>query len=464
MKHSIRKRLSIIIIFCAVIAVILSALIINVTINNTFNKYMEDIQSKRNIRLVEYFQQVYNRDKNWDSTSGEEMMHEAYMSNYCLTLLDENKKVVWEMNPNDIKYKNHIMLNGTEEKGVYTSNTFDINVNEKAVGYILVGQYSSVLLSREDVSFKAEINKGIVFSGVLTLAIVTIISLILSKQFSKPIKAVSNTSVNLSRGHYDSRSNVKSDIEEIRNLTESINSLGEELNSQDLLRKRLISDLSHEIRTPLNVLQNNLEAMIDGIIPITAAKLNNLNDEVIRFGKLLNNLNTLKQIEGDEIPIKLGLVNMNELLVCVISDFSIEATEKNIKLIMNKEDKNDFMVLGDYDKLKQVFINLISNGIKFTNANGTVWIDISCDIDFVIVQIKDNGIGIKKEDLSFIFERMYRGDKSRQKIEGSGIGLTIAKKILTLHSATIDVESKENKGTTFTVHITKNSEIIHKEH
>lgn len=460
MKHSIRKRLSIIIIFCSVVAVLLSALIVNVTITNTFNKYMEDIQSKRNTRLVEYFQQVYKRDGNWDSTSGEEMMHEAYMSNYCLTLLDENKKVVWEMNPNDIKYKNHIMLNGTEEKGVYTTSTFDINVNEQTIGYILVGQYSPILLSKEDISFKTEINKGIVFSGVLTLAIVAIISLILSKQFSEPIKEVSNTSVNLSRGNYDSRSNIKSNIEEIRNLTESINFLGEKLNSQDLLRKRLISDISHEIRTPLNVLQNNLEAMIDGIIPVTPDKLNNLNDEVIRFGKLLNKLNTLKQIESDEILINLGLVNMDELLSAVISDFSIEAVDKNIKLVMNKEEKKDFIVLGDYDKLKQVFINLISNGIKFTNVNGTVWTNISSDGDSVIIQIKDNGIGIKKEDLSFIFERMYRGDKSRHKIEGSGIGLTIAKKILTLHSATIDVESKENKGTIFTVCISKNSEII----
>ena len=461
MKHSIRKRLSIIIIFCSIVAALLSALIINVTINNTFNKYMEDIQSKRNIRLVEYFQQVYKSDGNWSSSSGEEMMHEAYMSNYCLTLLDENKKVVWEMDHNDIKYKNHMMLNGTEEKGVYTTNTFDINVNEKTVGYILVGQYSPVLLSKEDISFKTEINKGIIFSGILTLAIVAIISLILSKQFSKPIKEVSNTSVNLSNGNYDSRSNIKSNIEEIRNLIESINSLGEKLNNQDLLRKRLISDISHEIRTPLNVLQNNLEAMIDGIIPVTPDKLNNLNDEVIRFGKLLNNLDTLKQIESDEIPINLGLVNIDELLSAIINDFSIEATEKNVKLIMKKEERKNYIVLGDYDKLKQVFINLISNGIKFTNTNGIVWIDLSSDANSVIIQIKDNGIGIKKEDLAFIFERLYRSDKSRNKIEGSGIGLTIVKKILTLHSATIDVESKENKGTTFTVCIRKNSKITY---
>ena len=455
MKQSIRGRLSLIIIFCSVVTVLLSAIIINIIITNTFSKYMEDIQSKRNSRLVEYFQQVYMSEGNWNASSGEEMMHEAYMSNYCLTLLDENKKVVWEMNPNDIKYKSHIMINGKEEKGLYTTSTFDINVNGKTVGYILVGQYSPVLLSKEDISFKTEINKGIIFSGALTLIIVVIISLILSKQFSEPIKAVSKTSVNLSKGNYDTRSNIKSNIQEIRNLIESINSLGDKLNSQDLLRRKLISDISHEIRTPLNVLQNNLEAMIDGIIPVTNDKLNNLNDEVIRFGKLLNNLNALKQVEAEEAKLNFRLINIDELILNVISDFYIAANEKNIKLVVSKENKKDYMVLGDYDKLKQVFINLISNGIKFTDNNGTVWIDIGSHANSVKIKIKDNGIGIKKEDLPYIFERMYRGDKSRHKIEGSGIGLTIVKKILTLHSASIDVESEENKGTTFTVCINK---------
>ncbi|NRW92945.1 signal transduction histidine kinase [Clostridium beijerinckii] len=397
MKQSIRGRLSFIIIFCAVATVLLSALLVNITITNTFNKYMENIQTQRNTRLVEYFQQVYKSDGGWNITSGEEMMHEAYMSNYCLSLLDDNKKVVWEMNHEDIQNKNHMTVNGKEETGVYTSNTFNINVNGKTVGYIIVGQYSPVLLSQEDISFKGQINKSIVFSGVLTLIVVALISLIISKQFSEPIKEVSKTSVSLSKGNYNSRSNIKSNIEEIRNLTESINDLGEKLNSQDVLRKRLISDISHEIRTPLNVLQNNLEAMIDGIIPVTTDKLNSLNDEVIRFGKLLNNLNSLKQIESDEIVLKLGRVNIGELISNVISDFNIAADEKNIKLIINKEEGKNFIVVGDYDKLKQVFINLISNAIKFNNINGTVWVNISSDINSVIIKIKDNGIGIKKK-------------------------------------------------------------------
>ncbi|NRZ87226.1 hypothetical protein DFR97_003001 [Clostridium beijerinckii] len=131
MKQSIRGRLSFIIIFCAVATVLLSALLVNITITNTFNKYMENIQTQRNTRLVEYFQQVYKSDGGWNITSGEEMMHEAYMSNYCLSLLDDNKKVVWEMNHEDIQNKNHMTVNGKEETGVYTSNTFNINVNGK---------------------------------------------------------------------------------------------------------------------------------------------------------------------------------------------------------------------------------------------------------------------------------------------------------------------------------------------
>lgn len=448
--QSIKKRLSLILIACSVIALLLSALLVNVTITNTFNKYMIDIQAKRDIRLKEYFQQIYKKNGKWTQTSGEEMMHEAYMNNYCLTLLDENKKIIWEMDPSEIKYKSHMTLNG-EEEGVYTDNILEINVDGKLAGYLIIGQYSPVLLSKEDISFKSNVNKSITVTVIITIVAASVISFILSKQFSSPIKAVSDTSVSLSKGNYDARSNIKSNIEEINNLIYSINSLGETLNSQDILRKRLISDISHEIRTPLNVLQNNLEAMVDGFVPVTTEKLNSLNDEVIRFGKLLSNLNALKELESEYSNLHMERVFIDKVISSVCDDFSVAAAEKSIQLIFNRENNKNYLVLGDIDRLRQVFINLVSNAIKFSNNKGKVWIDIKSDRDFIIVQIKDNGVGIKKEDLPFIFERLYRGDKSRNKIEGSGIGLTIVRKILTMHSATIDVYSKENKETTFTI-------------
>ncbi|WP_411682703.1 sensor histidine kinase [Clostridium thailandense] len=448
--YSIRRKLSIIILVCSILAALLTALFVNITINNKFSEYMVNNQNKRNDRIVQYFQEVYKRDKKWTVDSGSEMKHEAYMSNYCITLLDSSKRLVWMMDPNDIKEKEHFKALDNKS-GVFTTSDFPINYDGSVVGYVQIGQYSSVLLSAEDVNFKLSINKGIIASILLSLIIVITVSLYISKQFSVPIREVSNVSVKLSNGNYNSRTNVDTDILEIEKLKSSINTLGEKLNHQDLLRKRLVSDISHEIRTPLNILQNNLEAMIDGIIPVNTEQLIGLNDEVIRFGKLLNNLNTLKKFEAETVSINKEEVLLDQLLSLVCDDFSIALKEKNIDLVYNIKPDKDYSMIGDADKLKQVFINLLSNAVKFSNYGGKVWVNLTRDKEDIIVSIRDTGIGISKEDLPFIFERLYRGDKSRNKIEGSGIGLTIVKDILTLHSASIDVESEVGKGSIFTI-------------
>jgi len=453
--QSIRRRLSIILIVCSFSAVVLSALFVNVSVANTFNKYMKDTQNKRNERIVQYLEEIYRRDGGWSKNSGQEMRHEAFMSNYCLTLLDSKKNVVWGMNPDDIKDKTQMMMHGSQEKGVYTSKTLGVKVDGNIVGYAVIGQYSPILLSEEDINFKKSINESIVASVVLTIIFVALISMSISKQFSNPIKKVSEISMDLSKGNYESRSNIKSTIKEISNLNISINTLGDTLKNQDLLRKRLVTDISHEIRTPLNVLQNNLEAMIDGILPITEERLNGLNEEVIRFGKLLNNLNSLKEFESEELNLNMDNVSIEELVASVYKDFSIPAAEKNIEMTYNVQVAGEYVTFGDQDKLKQVFINLLSNAIKFTRSGGKVEIDLKEVNDKIVIQIKDNGIGIKREDINFIFERLYRGDKSRQEIEGSGIGLTIVKKILSLHSAAIEVESEIDKGTIFTLYFNK---------
>ena len=451
--QSIRRRLSIIIICCSVIAILLSALFVNLAVNDTFNKYMVDIQNQRNDRIVQYFEEIYKRDKKWTSTSGEEMQHEAYMSNYCIPLLNADKKVIWQMNPNDINERNHI-IQQVNSGGVYISHNFPVEVNGKIVGYVNIGQYSPILLSKQDINFKLSINKGIIFSVLISIIIVIIISIIISKQFSRPIQAVAETSVELSNGNYESASSIKTNIIELNNLTQSINSLGNKLSHQDMLRKRLVSDLSHEIRTPLNVLQNNLEAMIDGIYPVNEERLNYLNNEVIRFSKLLDNLNALKEFEKEESELNLETFALDELVVSICNEFIIEFKNKNISLDINIEAGNSYEMIGDYDKLKQVFINLLSNSKKFTEAGGKVWIQMKQTKDKIVVSIKDNGIGINKEDLPYIFERLYRGDKSRHKIEGNGLGLTIAKKIIDNHMGTISVDSNVGAWTVFTVSFT----------
>lgn len=443
--YSIRRRLGAILIICSISAVLLSALLVNIAVTGTFSRYMQDNQDKRDARIIDYFQEIYKSEQKWMESSGLELQHEAYMNNYNLALMDENRNVIWGMDPNDISHQGMV----SDSSGIYSEETYEIKYNLDTVGYVTIGQYSPVLLSEEDINFRNSINISIALSGLIAIAAGVLISVFASKQFSKPIKDVSETSVDLAKGKYDSVIDEKSNILEINNLINSINVLGKRLSSQDKLRRRLVADVSHEIRTPLNVLQNNLEAIIDGVVPADAARLESLNDEVIRFGKLLNNLDLLKDMEGENLSLNLDNLHLDSLISEVCKDFSIDLKDKNITLSIIQETDADYSISGDYDKLRQVFINLISNAVKFTRANGSIEIRQKSDKDHVYVDIKDTGIGIKQDDLPFIFERMYRGDRSRHETEGSGIGLAIVRNVLKLHSADIEVQSREGEGTLF---------------
>lgn len=445
--QSISKRLSILLVVSAVAAILLVTIFVNITVSNKFNQYMIDIQNKRYERIVTYFEEAYKRESKWSSDTGVELMHEAYMGNYCLTLLDSRKQTVWGMNPDDLRTQIHIGEMSGHDGGVYTTKTFDIKVDGKVVGYIDIGQYSSVLLSEEDITFKSSINKSIFASGAITLIIIISLSLYFSKQFSIPIREVAKMSVSLSQGNFDTKSDIKSNIEELEDLRKSVNILGGKLKYQDTLRKRLVSDITHEIRTPLNVLQNNLEAMIDEIVPVSKEGLHYLNEEVIRFGKLINDLNQLKEFESESIKLNYETIDLDTLISEMSKDYMKAAEHKNITYEYEIASHGKYQIIGDKDKIKQVMINLLSNAIKFTKSNGNIVINLYKDNKQIVVEVIDNGIGIKQEDLPFIFERMYRGDKSRNQIEGNGIGLTIVKNILENHNAMINVTSKEGFGT-----------------
>ena len=448
---TIRKKIGVLLTVCSAAAIFLIMLFVNLTINNIFDGYMENVQNKRYETIITYLEEVYREEGRWSEDSGIELMHNAYMSNYNLSLFDKDNRPVWGMNPSDIRNKINIGNMKVQDQGVYNTRRFELNYGGEIVGYVEVGQYSPLLMTEEDIQFKTSINESIALSGAITIIIITIASIYFSKQFSAPIKDVANMSVKLSEGEFDAKTEKTSNVKEIEDLRHSFNILAEKLSKQDMLRKRLVSDISHEIRTPLNVLQNNLEAMIDGVFPVTEERLSRLNDEIVRFGKLLNNLDILKDFETESMNLNLKTIELDIMLENMQKEFLMQADSRNILLKFLKKDEKSYMIYGDEDKLKQVFFNLIHNAIKFTKENGEVSIGLYNKSNKVHVEIKDNGMGISKEDLPFIFERLYRGDKSRHEIEGTGIGLTIVKNILNLHSAAIEVESNEGVGTLFTV-------------
>lgn len=281
------------------------------------------------------------------------------------------------------------------------------------------------------------------------------ISIFLSQKISKPIIVVSKMADFIKKGGYDQTLEYESSIVEIDNLINSINELSKELYKMENMRKKLTSDISHELRTPLTSIQTHLEAMIDGIWEPSPERLNSVNEEVIRLSHLVNQLKNLAKYDSEKNKLEISEVDLKQLIKNIIYNNQSFAFEKNIKI---EYDLQDIIAKVDKGKISQVIVNLISNAIRYTNCNGNIEgkiiIKLYKENDFIKISVKDNGIGIPKENLDYIFERFYRVDKSRcRNTGGTGIGLTICKSIIDLHKGKIEVKSEVNVGSEFVITI-----------
>ena len=303
--------------------------------------------------------------------------------------------------------------------------------------------------------FIKDIRNMIIGISLLIIIVVISISIFISQKISKPIIVVSKMTDSLKRGGYDQTLEYESSIVEIDNLVNSINDLSKELYNMEKLRKRLTSDISHELRTPLTSIQTHLEAMIDGIWEPTEERLISVNEEVIRISHLVDELKNLAKYDSDKNKLNISEVDLEQLIKNIIYNNESFALEKNIKIEYNLEKIKAHI---DKEKISQVIVNLISNAIRYTNCNcerlGKIIIRLYKEENLIKISVKDNGIGIPKKSLDYIFERFYRVDKSRcRNTGGTGVGLTICKSIIDLHNGNIEVKSEVNKGSEFIVSI-----------
>lgn len=439
---SIRRQLTLIFFGCATLTAVLIYGFVNITINIQVNNYMMENQEKRNERLVTYFEDYYQKNKQFSPDAGAELMHEAYMNQFCLILMDANKDVIWGMSPESLKGEAMPLISGE-----YHATVYELIVDDKLIGYLEIGQHESLLLSQQDVAFKQSINESIALSTVMAIVIILGLSLVFSKPLSKAIQDVSNLAFKISKGVFDVRIKSKMKVKEIQVLNQSINELAQKLQRQEELRKQLVSDVSHELRTPLNILQTNFEAMIDGVLPLNQERLQSLNNEVIRFGELLKNLEVLKKFDADDEQSPYTLLSLEELIRGMNQEIEALLSQKNIQYQFISSIRKSDYIIGNQNQIKQIILNLVSNSFKFTYEEGEVKIKLSSTSTELILQVIDNGIGISKDDLPYLFERFYRSNQIRHETEGSGIGLSIVKKIVDLHGATITIESELGIGT-----------------
>lgn len=301
---------------------------------------------------------------------------------------------------------------------------------------------------------RAEVNRIILLGlaiGLLILALSGLFSLLLARSIIKPVEELTSAARQIAAGDYSGRT-ICSGTDEIGQLVDSFNYMAGEIARSEQLKNEFISSISHELRTPLTSIKGWSETVLSGNLEDreeTLLGLRYISEETDRLAELVEELLDFSRYQAGGTILSLEMVNLNQLVQEVIRQFKPVAAEKGIKLELNLT-RSRAQLQGDYNRLKQVVLNLLINAFKFTPAGGKIIITTEVQAENIILEVRDNGVGIAPEDLPRLTEKFYKG-QSRQ--PGSGLGLSICAEIIKLHHGDLHITSPSHQGTIVTVRL-----------
>jgi len=322
-----------------------------------------------------------------------------------------------------------------------------LSIGERPVGVLQVGASLAIVDATQ-----SRMLTMLVFGVIISMTVAALSVSFTTYRSLAPLNSVTQTALHITRADDLSRRipYQGSPDDEIGQLIHAFNQTLSRLENLFHAQRRFVADVGHELRTPLTVIKGNVSLMRkfgtgdDELLGI-------IESEVDRLTRMVGDLLLLAQAESGKIPLDFHIVEVDTLLLEVLQQTSILAQGK-VKLRIG--DIDQVLVCGDHDRLKQVFINLISNAIKYTPKGGEVIVGVGKSNDKARIIVSDNGPGIPKEELPHIFERFYRTEKSRTRSsdrKGFGLGLSIAYWIVRNHGGHIDANSQIGKGTTICV-------------
>lgn len=456
-KTSLNKRLIITLVSVILLVVVAIGVSINKVFQKKFGDYITKNYDKEVSAMLNSIESGY-QDNKWDTMSIKKMGDIAITKGIFVEVYDQDKNLVWGAMQSNRSRCHEVMgsirnnMNNMHNNwdGDYTVELHELyDESQKPIGIASIGSYGSLYYMDNDIDFLNEINKIIAILGIVMTIITIMIAILIANKISRPIEVVSNMANEMGKGGYKKKLEYESNISEIDKLITSINELAYKLDEQENLRKRLTTDVAHELRTPLTNIQTHIEAMIDGIWEPSNDRLNSVNEEVIRLTHLVNELKNLAKFDSEKSKLELSEVDVPGIIKNTIYNNQGSALEKNINITSDIEDITTYL---DKEKITQVVLNLLSNAIRYTNEYGNINIRAYRDNNDIKIHVKDDGIGIPKDKMNYIFERFYRIDESRSKDTGGiGVGLTIVKSIVDLHGGSIYVNSVEGKGSEFVV-------------
>ena len=403
-----------------------------------------------------------------ESTSFENKVHNIFEkgqvsnnTNFTVEFIDKNKNVILDkygIKTNE-KYEYEDVNRALRGNNTLTPYTYNISGTNEHVMSISVplrvnNQIEGVV--RYSLSLKSIDNTVIklvcffILAGVIILIIALLLSLKFAESLIRPLKNLKQFANELAQGNY----NIKLKKEELHNdeiadLVRTFEHMAVEIDKSRKLKEEFISSVSHELITPLTSIKGWSETL--GYEGIGKEELDLglgiIQDETERMISLVEDLLDFSRLSSDRIRLQIDMVDVRKLAKGVVAQLTVKANEKNITLLTEFKTEDIVDIQGDKNRLRQVLINLVQNAIKFTSEGGYIVIIVSQGEEFTTFTVTDNGVGIKKENLTKVLDKFFQEDYNKA---GSGLGLAISNEIVKLHGGKMIIESEKNVGTTIT--------------
>jgi two-component system sensor histidine kinase BaeS len=321
-----------------------------------------------------------------------------------------------------------IIVGLRQESSVENYTLSEISVDGQTVGWL--GLYKREHLSNPLVAaFLNQQSQALYWIGGPILLLAAIVAFLLSRHFLAPIRKLTAGTQALSMRRFDSRIEVQSQ-DEMGQLARDFNAMAQTLAKYEQMRQQWISDISHELRTPLSVLRGEIEAVQDGVRRMDRETLNSLHAEVLHVGKIVNDLHELSLADSGSLPFKMEPIEPLTVLANTLKSFRTRFEQRAIGLRMDPPSGKPVRIMGDADRLTQLFGNLLENALRYADSPGTLKMWHTRADGRITLYFEDSGPGVPAESLEHLFDRLYRVDKSRSRaLGGSGLGLSICKSI-----------------------------------
>jgi signal transduction histidine kinase len=297
--------------------------------------------------------------------------------------------------------------------------------------------------------FVTTLDRALLGSTLAALAVAALLGLLLAGLIVKPLREMTAVARRLAAGDYKQRVAVQSQ-DEVSELAAAFNEMAAGLAATERMRRDLVANVAHELRTPLTSIEGYMEALEDGVFPADPTTYRRIRDEAARLRRLVEDLSALAKAEAPDDWAR-APVRLDRLAAEATKTLRPRFEAEGVMLAADLP-ADGALILGDADRLRQALDNLLDNALRHTPPGGRVIVRVQPADGFARLTVADTGHGIVPEDLPHIFERFYRGDKSRARTTGgAGIGLTIVKHVVERHGGRIEVESAPGRGSMFTV-------------